>query len=161
MKFTKLIIAAVLPVSLFVTSCGDEESVDSTNLGRTVEFPEMSAQERGYNNGETLGEAMLSICDTIASATSKKIPENSPIFLGMLTSPYSKAQLPYTLYTSNISDSLWMKGFKDGLNESAGVAVDSETYDLLMDALSKVKFDDIDYSYNANLALQIGDLIKK
>ncbi len=161
MKFTKLIIAAILPVSICVCSCDDEESVDSTNLGRTVEFPEMSAQERGYNNGEILGKALLSMCDTIASMKAKNIPSDSPIFAGMLTSPYSKLQRPYVLYQENKADSLWMLGFKEGFGTLAGVVADSESYNMIFEALEKVNFDTIDYPYNSNLALQMGDIIAK
>lgn len=161
MKFTKLIIAAVLPVSICVCSCDDEESVDSTNLGRTVEFPEMSAEERGYNNGEIFGKSLLAICDTINSATTKEIPTDSPIFSGMLTSPYSKLQRPYVLLQDNKSDSLWMTGFKNGLNATAGVKADSDSYDMIMEALTKVSFEEIDASYNAKMALQIGSLMAK
>lgn len=161
MKFTKLIIAAVLPVSLFVTSCGDEESVDSTNLGRTVEFPEMSAQERGYNNGEIFGKSLLAICDSVVSATQREIPTNSPIFSGMLTAPYSHLQRPYTLSLENKSDDLWMKGFKEGVQASAGIQVGADSFDLIMDALTNVKFSDIDDPNNAGMALQINEVMAR
>ena len=161
MKFTKFIIAAILPLPIYVSSCGDEETVDSTNLGRTVEFPEMSAQERGYSNGEIFGKSLLAICDSVVSAQDKKIPTNSPVFSGMLTAPFSHLQRPYVLSLENKSDDLWMKGFKEGVQVSAGTVVDADSFDQIMDALTNVSFSDIDNSNNAGMALQINEVMTR
>ncbi len=159
MKFTKIIFAALLPLSFGLVSC-DDDAVDSTNLGRTVEFPEMSERERGFANGEIFGKSLNSICDTISSARDKDVL-SSPVFNGMLTPPYSKIQRPYELYTENKSDSLWMVGFNEGLDETASAAADEDLQAKIMNVLSMVLFDDIDSNDNAMLALQLEELLKK
>lgn len=159
MKSTKFIIAALLPAALWLGSC-DDDSVDSTNLGRTVEFPEMSERERGYSNGEIFGNSLVAINDTIQSARDKGVLE-TPVFCGMLTPPFSKIQRPYELYTENADDELWMEGFREGIEETADLATDSELHDKIMKILEKVSFSDIDNYDNAMLALQLEELLNK
>lgn len=156
MKITKFLAAAVLPVSLCLFSCEDEIT-DSSELGREVELPEMSAQERGYNNGEILAKALHSMVDTIYSAEKKEVVSD-PIFSGMLTSPFSKTQRPYELMVENTEDSLWMKGFDEGLHENA--LIDDISYITLMKVLGQVDYSDIDNPDNCLLALQIRDLVR-
>ncbi len=155
MKITKFLAAAVLPVSLCLFSCEDEIT-DSSELGREVELPEMSAQERGFNNGETLADALRSMVDTVVSAEKKEVLED-PIFSGMLTSPFSKTQRPYELMVENAKDSLWMTGFEEGL--FGKVNLDDASYASLITIFSQVKYDDLDDPKNAKFALQIRDLV--
>lgn len=150
---------AFLPAALWLGSC-DDDTVDSSNLGRPVEFPEMSERERGFANGEIFGKSLNSICDTISSAREKDVLD-SPVFNGMLTPPYSKIQRPYELYTENKSDSLWMVGFNEALDEMSSAATDEELQAKIMNVLSMVLFDDIDSNDNAMLALQLEELLKK
>ncbi len=159
MKYTKFLIAMMLPASLWLGSC-DDDSVDSTNLGRTLEFPEMSEHERGLANGETFGNALVTICDSIQSARDKDVLE-TPVFCGMLTPPFSKIQRPYELYLENVSDSLWMAGFREGIEAKADIDEDSPKHEKIMEVLEKVTFSDIDNYDNAMLALQLEELIKK
>lgn len=152
MRITRFIIAALLPVSLWVSSCNDED-VDNT-LGRTIEFPEMSEQERGKTNGEMFGNSLMAMCDTIKSARSKDLL-NSPVFCGMLTSPLSKAQRPYELYKENQSDSLWMVGFNEGLQQTASVSKGTAAYSKVVELMEKIDFADIDKFDNSRYCLQI------
>lgn len=156
MKITKLLISAIVPFSLWLSSC-DEGIDDAFELGRKVDWPEMSAEERGASNGEILAKALHSICDTVASAKKKELTED-PIFSGMVTSPLSKAQRPYELSVENAKDTLWMRGFNTSLNEDLKL---SETkYNDLMKILAMINFEDIDIATNAKLSLQINDLLK-
>lgn len=159
MKYTKFFIAALLPAALWLGSCNDDD-VDSTNLGSTLEFPEMSEHERGLSNGQTFGSALVTICDSIQSARNNDVLE-SPVFCGMLTPPFSKIQRPYELYLENASDSLWMGGFREGIKETADIAEDASVHEKIMEVLEKVKFSDIDNYDNAMLALQLEELLKK
>ncbi|MBR5694770.1 MAG: hypothetical protein IKX43_00850 [Paludibacteraceae bacterium] len=162
MKITKIIISAVLPFSLALNSC-DKGIEDSYELGRKVDWPEMSAEERGLSNGETLAKALYSICDSVASAKGKNLSasgnlSDEPIFRGMLTSPLSKTQRPFELSTQNETDSLWMRGFKAGLNET--LKLDEKNYTELMKLLAQINYADIDCNANAQRCTEINDLLK-
>lgn len=156
MKITKFLAVAVLPVSLCFFSCEDDIT-DSSELGRKVDFPEMSEEERGHSNGEILANALHSMVDTIQSAQKKEVLDD-PIFLGMLTSPYSKTQRPYELMVENANDSLWMKGFEEGLLDV--VDIDDVTYISLMKVLAEVDYDKLDNPDNARFALRINDIVR-
>ncbi|MCQ2225223.1 MAG: hypothetical protein MJZ14_05805 [Paludibacteraceae bacterium] len=158
MKSTKFIIAALLPAALWLGSCGDDY-VDNSDLGRTLEFPEMSEHERGMANGEVFGSALLSLCDSIKSARHKEVLE-SPVFSGMITPPLSKLQRPYELYVQNENDSLWVDGFKEGVHETASIKKSSSLHGKIMNVMSQVNFEDIDKWDNALLAMQIEELLK-
>lgn len=168
MKITKLFIIAVLPLSLGLFSCGDD-NVNAYELGRTVDFPEMTAEARGKSNGETLAKALFSIRDTIASAQQKNLVPvdentgeqllwNEPIFRGMLTSPLSVAQRPYELSIENQNDSLWMKGFNTSL--SATLNVGAEKLATVLKDLSQIDYADIDATENARLCMEIAVALK-
>ncbi len=168
MKITKCFLVALLPLSLGLYSCGDD-TANAYELGREVPFPEMTAEERGTSNGDTLAQALFSICDTVSSA--KKMELISPddnmgnqdlsrmaIFNGMLTPPLSKAQRPYELSVENANDSLWMRGFKSSLD--AKLKLSAEKYASLMGILSEIDYADIDNSKNARLCMQIDQMLK-
>lgn len=163
MKITKFFIIALLPISLGLFSCGDDD-VNAYELGRAVDFPEMSAEERGTNNGDTLAKALLSIRDTVASAQRKNLAPidaltgeqrlwDEPIFRGMLTSPLSMAQRPYELSVEYANDSLWMRGFNNSLNANLKLSADKLTS--VMRSLSLIDYTDIDVAENARLCLDI------
>ncbi|MCR5498727.1 MAG: hypothetical protein K6F48_12915 [Paludibacteraceae bacterium] len=168
MKITKLFIIAVLPLSLGLFSCGDD-NVNAYELGRTVDFPEMTAEARGTSNGETLAKALFSIRDTVVSAQKKNlvpVDENTgeqklwdePIFRGMLTSPLSLSQRPYELSIENQNDSLWMRGFNASLN--ANLKLSADKFTAVMKDLSQIDYTDIDSNENARLCMEIALALK-
>ncbi|MBO7507035.1 MAG: hypothetical protein J6T67_06590 [Paludibacteraceae bacterium] len=168
MKITKFFIVAFLPLSWGLHSCGDDNA-NAYEVGREVSFPEMSAEDRGTQSGETLAKALFSICDSVASANKKDlVPVNEitgdrkladePLFRGMLTSPLSKAQRPYELCVENALDSLWMKGFKTSMDKD--LKLNSDKYTELMKLLAQIDFSDIDNADNANRCLEIEKLLK-
>ena len=168
MKITKYFLVALVPLSLGLQSCGDD-TANAYELGREVEFPEMTAEERGTNNGVILAKALFSICDTVASAQKKELVSSSAltgeqnlsrtaIFNGMLTSPLSKTQRPYELSVEYANDSLWMRGFKTALDEE--LKLSEAKYTDLMKILAQINYADIDDSDNARRCLEINRLMK-
>ena len=158
MKNTKFFIAALLPAALWLGSCGDE-TVDNASLGRTLEFPEMSEHERGYANGEIFGNSLIALSDTIRSAKEKGVFETS-VFYGMMTPPFSKIQRPYELYNQNVEDSLWLAGFKEGVEATAGLSADSEIHGKIMkEVLAEVSFSDLANCDLVNLSGRLEELL--